>query len=611
LSDHGRKIDLELSCKIDQNSDVLELSASIKNKGDSPFLVEWLCAPVVAPDQELNEHLSFHGRWCAEFSTRRDEIPIGQTRQENRRGRTSHEAFPGIVLLNSGTTEDIGPCMGLHLGWSGNHRVLLERFPSGDVQVQLGILLLSGEGELQPGSSTSTPTVYCAHSENGLNGMSQKFHTHIRKNLLKFPEPDLPRPVTVNTWEAIYFDHDKQRLIELADAAADIGAERFVIDDGWFRGRNDDTAGLGDWYPDKSKYPDGLGPIADHVRSRGMQFGLWVEPEMINPDSDLYRAHPDWVLALENYPQITGRNQLVLDLTNKAVNDYLFERLGALIVENGISYLKWDMNRDHALPADASGKASASDQVRALYHLIDRLLSAHSKLEIESCASGGGRVDYGILTRTHRFWPSDSNDPIERTAIQRGFSHFFPPEVMGAHIGPQWSHTSGRGFHIGFRALVSSYGHMGVEADLTRMSNEDRETIREAIACHKQDRDIWHAGQFYRISTVDQQLTGVASVKPDKTKARIVLCQTDRPRSSIPPKVKVRGLAPDRMYRVQISRVSEMVERANRSFDNPIWPAGSDGYLMDGATIQNSGISLPALFAETGLAVAIDAREDV
>lgn len=610
LTDENRNISLQLNCSIDQITDVAELNATVTNTGDSPFLVEWLSAPCIVPVQELNEQLSFHGRWCAEFSIHRSEIPIGQTRQENRRGRTSHEAFPGVVLLNTATNEDAGPCLGAHLAWSGNHRIVVERLPSGDVQVQLGTLLLSGEGELPPGGSTTTPTLYCAYSQDGLNGMSQKFHAHIRQNLLKFPDPELPRPVTVNTWEAIYFDHDLHRLAELADAATDIGAERFVIDDGWFRGRNDDTAGLGDWFPDENKYPEGLGPIADHVRSCGMQFGLWVEPEMVNPDSDLFRAHPEWVLALENYPRITGRNQLVLDLTNKEVSDYLFERLGALIVEYGISYLKWDMNRDHVLPGDSGGQASAHRQTLALYELIDRLLAAHAKLEIESCASGGGRVDYGILSRTHRFWPSDSNDPVERVAIQNGFTYFFPPEVMGTHIGPQWSHTSGRGLHIGYRALVASYGHMGIEADLTKMNEEDRETIRDAVSRYKLDREIWHKGNFSRISTADPNLTGVCSVSPDRCKARIVICQTGRPRSSLPPYIRVEGLYPDRMYQVRLNMVSEMVSRANRKNDNPLWPISSEGYLMDGTTLNNSGICLPALFAETGLGISIDAYEE-
>lgn len=610
LVDSSRNISLNLKCKIDPDTDVAECTTTITNNADSPFLIDWLAAPTMVPGQELNEYMLFHGRWCAEFSINRGEIPVGQIRQENRRGRTSHEAFPGIVLLNGSTDENSGDCLGVHLGWSGNHRIVLERLPTGDVQVQMGTLLFSGEGELQPGESVTTPMLYCAYSNSGLNGMSQKFHSHVRRNLLKFPEKEVPRPVTVNTWEAIYFDHEIKRLIELADAAAEIGAERFVIDDGWFLGRNDDTAGLGDWYPDPQKYPDGLGPIADHVRSRGMQFGLWVEPEMINPSSDLFRNHPEWVLALEDYPRITGRNQLVLDLTNKQVSDYLFERLGALIVEYGISYLKWDMNRDHVLPGDSGGQASACRQTLALYDLIDRLLAAHAKLEIESCASGGGRVDYGILSRTHRFWPSDSNDAVERVAIQNGFTYFFPPEVMGAHIGPQWSHTSGRGLHIGYRALIASYGHMGIEADITAIDTEERETIRDAIERHKQDRDIWHKGQFFRIETIDPNLTGVSAVSPDKNHARLVICQTGRPRSSIPPHIRLEGLEPDQIYRVRLQTVTEMVARANRENSNPLWPMGSDGYLMDGTTLLNSGICLPALFAETGLGISIDASEE-
>ncbi|MEL6702199.1 MAG: alpha-galactosidase, partial [Pseudomonadota bacterium] len=332
--------------------------------------------------------------------------------------------------------------------------------------------------------------------------------------------------MTVNTWEALYFDHDHDKLRALADAAAEIGAERFVLDDGWFKGRNDDTTSLGDWVPDPDKYPNGLHPIVDYVvDEKGLEFGLWVEPEMVNPDSDLYRAHPDWVLQLDPYPLMTGRNQLVLDLTNPAVKDYLFDRLSALLNEYRISYLKWDMNRDLVLPGDGAGHAAVHRQTTELYRLIDRILAAFPHLEIESCASGGGRIDFEILKRTHRFWTSDSNDAVERMRIQTGFSHFLPPEVMGSHVGPDWCHTTGRGFHADFRALVASYGHMGLECDLTKISDTDTETFRAAIADHKIDRDLLHTGDFFRVRTVDPALIGAAIVSTDQQQARLIMTQ--------------------------------------------------------------------------------------
>lgn len=428
----------------------------------------------------------------------------------------------------------------------------------------------------------------------------------MRRRILKLPDPPRPRPITVNTWEAIYFDHRHDKLTALADAAADIGAERFVLDDGWFRGRRDDTTSLGDWYPDEEKYPDGLGPIANYVHAKGMQFGLWVEPEMVSPNSELFRSHADWALGVEPYPKVTGRGQLALDIARPEVSDYLFERIAEYVAAHGIDYLKWDMNRDLTLPGGEDGAAAAFLQIKALHARIDRLLSTFPSLEIENCASGGGRVDYGILERTHRFWVSDSNDTVERLRIQTGLSSFMPPEIMGSHIGPAWSHTSGRGLHAGFRALAASFGHMGVEADLTKMGDADREVVRHAIERHKADRDIWHLGVFNRIRTVDPGLTGALAIAADRKRARLIMTQADRPRSRLPPRLRLNGLVPGQVYRITLQYASENVDRANRRFDNPLW---TDGLHLSGDTLAKAGLGLPALYPQTGLAIAIDARE--
>ncbi len=603
LIDAARGMEMEINCDLDPETDVATFWTRLINAGDTPIEIDWLSAPVVVPAQQYSQHLSFHGRWTAEFQIERQEISMGLTKRENRRGRTSHEAFPGLVLLNVKTDEDSGPCLGMHLGWSGNHRIVLERLSTGDVQVQMGALLFSGEGAIEAKGAMETPRLYIAHSANGLNALSQKFHHHVRKEILSFPEVDKPRPVTVNTWEALYFDHRHDRLCALVDAAADVGAERFVLDDGWFRGRNDDTSSLGDWYPDETKYPNGLGPLADYVHSKGLEFGLWVEPEMVNEQSELFQNHPDWVLGLRSYKYVTGRNQLVLDIANPLVSDYIFERIAPLIEAHDIAYLKWDMNRDLVLPGDSAGRANVYRQTSALYALMDRFTEAFPKLEIESCASGGGRIDYGVLEHTHRFWTSDSNDSVERMRIQNGFSYFFPPEVMGAHIGPAWSHTSGRGLHGAFRALVASYGHMGIEDDLTRMSEADREIMRQAVARHKQDRAIWHSGRFSRVRTVDESLIGALSVSNDLKQARLVIAQLDRPRATIPPRIRVPGLNPSAQYKVRIQMLTEHVKEANRKFDNPIY---NGGFEISGAALEAVGLGLPSLYAQTGLSVSID-----
>jgi alpha-galactosidase len=289
----------------------------------------------------------------------------------------------------------------------------------------------------------------------------------------------------LNSWEACYFRHDESRILDLARAAAAIGAERFILDDGWFLGRNHDRAGLGDWVADPAKYPDGLKPLAQGVNALGLEFGLWVEPEMVNPDSDLYRTHPDWALHVPGAPQPTARNQLVLNLSLPEVEDYLFAALDTLLSDVPIAYLKWDHNRDLA-PAGGLG------QVQGLYRLLARLRAAHPDVEIESCAGGGGRIDAGIAAFTHRFWTSDNLDAVSRATIQRGFQAFFPPELMGAHVGASPAHATGRRHTLGFRAGVALPGHFGVELDPDKLPETERAELAGWIAFHKQWRHLLH-----------------------------------------------------------------------------------------------------------------------
>ena len=306
-----------------------------------------------------------------------------------------------------------------------------------------------------------------------------------------------PRPVHLNTWEALYFDHRLPDLMALADAAAGVGVERFVLDDGWFQGRHHDRAALGDWWADAGKYPDGLGPLAQHVVARGMQFGLWFEPEMLNPDSDLHRAHPDWVLQIDGRPMLTARNQLVLDIARPDVSDYLFDKLHALLASQPISYIKWDHNRDLASAGNAQGRPAWRAQVPAAYALMDRLRAAHPALEIESCSGGGGRIDFAVLQRSHRVWTSDNIDAASRVAIQRGMLQFFPPEVMGAHIGTAPAHSTGRSQAMAFRGAVALAGHLGVELDVRHLDDDTRRQLTGWIRLYKQWRGLLHHSRVW------------------------------------------------------------------------------------------------------------------
>ena len=617
--DARRGLLLECRLALDPETDVAtfrsilvnEAEPSHRDGGAGELRVEWLAAPVLPVPGHFTERLRFQGRWCAEFDAVRRPIGRGMSADENRRGRTSHESFPGTVLLAPQTSHAAGDAIGAHLAWSGNHRLVVERTAEGVTQFQAGRLDMAGEVRLRPGESVETPDLFLARSSRGTNGASAKFHHHVRARILSFPRPDRPRPVTVNTWEAVYFDHEMGRLKALADRAATVGAERFVLDDGWFgrdgRGRDDDTTSLGDWFVDARKYPHGLGPLVDHVTGLGMEFGLWVEPEMVNVDSGLFREHPDWVLGIDQELRnvdnmIPGRQQFLLDMTREEVRDHLYERLAALLSDHAIGYLKWDMNRNLVLPADRSGRPAARAQVEGLYALIDRIRATFPHVEIESCASGGARIDFEILERTHRFWASDSNDPVERMRIQMGFSHFLPPEVMGAHVGPAWCHTSGRGTRLPLRALVASWGHMGLELDLAALSDDELRLAGLAVERHKGDRDVWHGGRLHRLDHPDEALLAVMGVAPDGARARLVVTQLDRPRDTIPLPLRLTGLDAATLYRVRLETAPDVALMGNRAFGNPLM----DGVDLSGAVLMEIGLQLPIMYAQTGLAIALD-----
>jgi len=361
-----------------------------------------------------------------------------------------------------------GEVWGIHLGWSGNQQVYGERMPSGVAVLGAGEVLLPGELILEPGVSYTTPWLFGSYGV-GLDAVTARFHEYLRARPI---HPVKPRPVVCNVWEAVYFDHRLDRLVALADAAATVGVERYVLDDGWFRHRRDDSAGLGDWYVDEGVWPDGLNPLIDHVRGLGMEFGLWFEPEMVNQDSDLARAHPDWILSLPHRMPPEARHQQVLDLGHPDAYAYLLERMDAILTEYDIGYVKWDHNRELV---DAGhhpdGTPGVHNQTLALYRLLDELKARHPGVEIESCSSGDGRVDLGIIDHTDRVWGSDCIDALERQAINRGTSSLLPLELIGSHIGSPTSHTTGRTHTLAFRAGTAIFGHLGIEWDMTAMSD--------------------------------------------------------------------------------------------------------------------------------------------
>ncbi len=483
LSDTVSRIQVSVSFALAHN--VLTLSSAITNCGETVLNVQAHAAASLPLPSHAHTVRSFSGRHNAEFVPQIEPLGRAMWCKENRRGLTSHEAFPGAIV------EAEGVVYGAQIAWSGNHTQSIEWLDDGRYQWQLGEWLAPGEGRLAPGETLISPDVIATCAANS-DKIAQNFHAAIRSRIT-WPDGKMkPRPVHLNTWEGYYFDHDLPSLIKLADAAAGVGIERFVLDDGWFNGRDDDTCGLGDWWVDKRKYPDGLAPLAAHVVGKGMEFGLWVEPEMINPNSDLFRAYPEWALQLAGRPHQTARNQLVLDLTRPEVCDYLFDKISALLSSLPITYLKWDHNRDLVAASGAQGHSVYRRQVQAAYALFARFRAAFPCVEIEACAGGGGRIDAGIVQHTHRFWTSDCIDAVSRARIQPGFLQFMPPELMGSHIGTAPAHSTGRSQDFDFRAAVACQGHFGVEFDLVKLSGGERVRLAQWIAFYKDNRHLLH-----------------------------------------------------------------------------------------------------------------------
>ncbi|MCC9741412.1 alpha-galactosidase [Streptomyces sp. MNU89] len=588
------RLELELT-----SSGLVRHRASLTNEGDRPYTLDalQLTLPVPAHATEL---LDLTGRHLRERSPQRHAFTLGTHLRENRRGRTGADATLVHTAGERGFGFRDGEVWGLHVAWSGNHRSFAERTNSGVSLLGGGELLLPGEVRLETGATYDSPWILGSYGR-GLDALASRFHTFLRD---RPHHPAGPRPVTLNTWEAVYFQQDLGKLTALADAAAEIGAERFVLDDGWFRGRRDDRAGLGDWSVDPEVWPEGLHPLVAHVRSLGLQFGLWVEPEMVNPDSDLARAHPEWLLSAGGRMPPEARHQQVLDLGRPEASAYVLERLDALVAEYAIDYLKWDHNRDLVdAGSGPEGTGGVHAQTAAVYALMDELRRRHPWLEIESCSSGGARVDLGILERADRVWASDCIDALERQEIQRWTGLLLPPELIGAHVGASSSHTTGRTHTLDFRAGTAFFGHMGIEWDLTRATAGERRRLAAWIAAHKRLRPLLHGGTVVRADHPDPALLVHGVVAPDRSRAVYALVQTATSVQAPAGRVRLPGLAGDAHYTITPLPPGDEL-RGPAVSGLPWWTA--EGVELSGRALAVLGVRAPTLHPES--LVLIEAR---
>ncbi|MEU2283024.1 alpha-galactosidase [Streptomyces sp. NPDC013178] len=556
FTDHHYPLNVEAHYRLRPGTDVLERHLVLRHTGteddEAITVVRADSATWVLPRLGEYRLSQVRGQWSAETQLHRTSLPYGETVTASRRGTTSHQANPWAMIDDGHTAEDHGAVWSCALAWSGSWRLTAQRLPTERVTLSAGFGHDPVTRELSPGEELTTPVCAGAYTEGGFGAASRLWHRHILDHVL--PYADEVRPVLYNSWEATEFDIDVTAQIELADKAAALGAELFVMDDGWFGTRTHDAAGLGDWTPNPERFPDGLTPLIDRVHDLGMQFGLWVEPEMVNPDSDLYRAHPDWVLHHPHRRRTEHRNQLVLNLARPDVAAWLHGTLDDLLSKNAIDFLKWDMNRPFTEAGwpDAEGDPDRlwTDHVHALYALLDRLRADHPHLRIESCSSGGGRLDLGILTRTDQVWTSDNTDAVDRVEIQHGFSQLYPARVMGAWVTDSPNPYTGRSVPLDFRFHVAMTGVLGIGGDLNRWGHAELSRATELVAAYKAVRHLVQLGEQYRLlPTGDGGLTAAQYLAPDGAETAVVALRHARRFGHHDPALPLRALDPSARYR--------------------------------------------------------------
>ena len=597
---------LSLRYRMDAHG-VLTVTPSVTNTTGASTVLDLAALRVLLPlPSRAGEVLDLTGRWCRERAPQRSALSDGTHLRASRRGRTGHDATLLLAVGTPGFGFRSGEVWSVHVAWSGNHEHLVERLPEGAgmhaAVLGGGELLEAGEIRLAPGESYTAPGVVFVHSAEGLDGISSRLYRSQRSRAV---HTNAPRPLVLNTWEAVYFDHDLDRLRELADTAAAIGVERFVLDDGWFGGRRDDRRGLGDWWVSPDMWPGGLGPIVKHVKGHGMEFGLWFEPEMVNADSDLVRQHPDWVLGPRAGHPREWRHQQVLDLANPEAAAHIEKQVSALVTELGIDFIKWDHNRDlmEAVRTDVSGtdRPAVHAQTVAFYGLLDRLRAAHPELEIESCASGGARVDLGVLARTDRIWTSDCNDALERAQIQRWTSLLVPPELMGTHIGPATAHTTHRTLDLSFRMLLALQGHAGLEWDIAQCTPAELEALAAWSALYREVRGLLHSGDPVRVDVPDDGLLVTGTLAADRQEALFSVARLQTSGQAVPGLVPLPGLDPGRTYSLRVRSEAGTPHTVQTS--PPAWWADAlhEGVRLSGAVLAGVGLPLPVLAPAQGL----------
>ncbi|ADM68551.1 Bifunctional alpha-galactosidase/sucrose kinase AgaSK [Paenibacillus polymyxa E681] len=555
LEDPLIDVKVVLSYSLYQKRDVITRSVRFENEGRQQLkLLRALSASVDFRDDEY-ELITLYGAHNNEKNIARRKILPGIQMVDSCRGASSPQQAPFMALVRKGTDEEQGEVYAFNLVYSGNFTAQTQVDSYRNTRVTMGINPFDFTWLLEPEESFQTPEVVMVYTENGLGGMSRIYHDLYRNRLCRGPFRDKERPILINNWEATYFNFDADKIEQLAKEAQSVGVELFVLDDGWFGKRDDDNTSLGDWVVDRRKLPDGLPDLANRIRNLGLEFGLWFEPEMVSIDSDLYRKHPDWCIHVPDRPHTLGRNQLMLDLSRKEVCEYIIKSVSDILSDVSITYVKWDMNRhmtdvgSAALPPERQ-RETAHRYILGLYHIMEELTSRFPHVLFESCSSGGGRFDAGMLYYMPQTWTSDNTDAICRLKIQWGTSLVYPPITMGAHVSTVPNHQVGRITPLETRGYVAMAGNLGYELDLTTLTVEEKEIVKKQIALYKEMRSLIQFGNFYRmINPFDENEAAWSFVSEDQTEmAASYFKVLSQPAAAIKT-LKFKGLNSDYVYR--------------------------------------------------------------
>lgn len=557
LEDIRRNLEISLYYSVFFDIDIITRRIVIKNNSKKPVMLEKALSMNL--DMINNDFwlTTFDGAWIKERFIHRQKVMPGIIKIDSKKGVSSSDHNPFFVIANEHTTEEYGKAYGFGLIYSGNFEAVIERSPHDIIRVQMGINSFDFYWNLESEKQFVTPETVLSFSENGFNGLSLNYHRLIKQNIIKPDWNESSRPVLFNNWEATMFDFNQRKIINLAKKAKKLGIELFCLDDGWFGKRDNDQSSLGDWQVNFKKIPKGIKRLAKKINDIGLDFGIWVEPEMVNPDSNLFRVHPDWVIKHPSYKPSLGRNQLVLDLTKKEVRDYLYNVLSKLFDNANIKYCKWDMNRNmsdifsDALDPIEQGKFFHLYQL-GLYELLERLTSAFPEVLFESCSSGGNRFDMGMLYYMPQIWTSDNTDGYTRQLIQYGTSYLYPQSVMGAHVSQSPSITEVRKTPLETRFNINAFGLLGYELDITKLTKFEEKVIKKQIKYYKDHRSLFQFGEMYRVKNpFFENGTTLVVTNPEKTEAILGVFKTlENPNGGLE-KFPMEMLRPELLYKIE------------------------------------------------------------